>query len=137
MGFFSDFHYTSDYPVGLALCEVEDGIHECIVGSTKIESDPQTGVRFASITLTVKDSNGVPFDYRIKEGEKFDQQFSRFLDAFKIPLTNSNAPKTWTNKVGKCNFWHSEYNGKKYLNCMPIPEPKDNKAGDGNSEFIY
>lgn len=127
MSFINDFSYTPNYSTGVQICDVADGQHICSIISAKpmqMQSNGfGAGLRYMSIMLNVADSNGVPYELRIKEGDKFDAQFSRFLDAFNV-VRDLNQMAKWTGAKANCNFWKSENNGKSYLNCMPLPEKK-------------
>lgn len=84
--------------------DVADGDHKIRIKEAKVE---QTSNKKNMIVVVyyVQGSNNVPFTDRIVEGDYFNQNMTRFFDAFKIQHGNFNFG-TWIGKEATARFEH-------------------------------
>lgn len=98
--------YINDYKPAEynTVFDCKDGDHKIRIKEAK-EVMSRTQKPMIVISYMVQDSNGVPYVDRIVAGDYFDQNMTRFFDAFKIDRGNFNF-STWIGKEAAAHFEH-------------------------------
>ena len=104
MSFINDYT-PEEYKV---VFNCSDGKHEMVIRGARTAKS-STGKQMLEVGFGVKEgSNLITASYveRFVEGEYFNQNITRFFDAFKIQRGNFDF-KTWVGKMGAGEFVHS------------------------------
>ena len=102
MGFINTYQYE-DY---LKAFEVADGDHIVVIMGAQVKQ-AQSGKQMLEISFMVPDAGNSIYIERYVEGDYFNQNMSKFFDAFGIQPGNFNFP-TWAKKSGMGHFIHKE-----------------------------
>lgn len=102
MGFINNYQYE-DYSKTF---DVEDGDHTVIIMGAQVKPT-QTGKQMIEVSLLVPKANNSIYIERYVEGDYFNQNLSKFFDAFGLKAGNFNFA-TWVKKTGTGHFIHKE-----------------------------
>ncbi len=102
MGFINNYQYE-DY---LKVFDVADGDHTVTIMGAQTKTS-QKGSQMLEVSLLVPDAGNMIYIERYVEGEFFNQNMSKFFDAFGIQPGNFNFP-SWVRKSAKGHFIHKE-----------------------------
>lgn len=107
MSFINDYT-PEEYKVAF---NCSDGKHEMVIRGART-AESSTGKQMLEVGFGVKEgSNLITASYveRFVEGEYFNQNITRFFDAFEIQRGNFDF-KTWVGKMGAGEFVHTSSN---------------------------
>lgn len=102
MGFINNYQYEEYGKV----FDVADGDHTVTIMGAQVKTS-QKGSQMLEVSLLVPDSGNMTYIERYVEGDFFNQNMSKFFDAFGIQPGNFNFP-TWVRKSAKGHFIHKE-----------------------------
>lgn len=102
MGFINNYQYE-DYA---KVFDVADGDHTVTIMGAQVKTS-QKGSQMLEISLLVPDSGNMTYIERYVEGDFFNQNMSKFFDAFGIQPGNFNFA-SWIRKSTKGHFIHRE-----------------------------
>lgn len=102
MGFINSYQYEEYGKV----FDVADGDHTVIIMGAQIKTS-QKGSQMLEISLLVPDAGNMIYIERYVEGDYFNQNMSKFFDAFGIKPGNFNFA-SWIRESTKGHFIHKE-----------------------------
>lgn len=102
MGFINNYQYE-DYS---KVFDVADGDHTVTITGSQIKQT-QKGSQMLEVSLLVPDAGNMIYIERYVEGDYFNQNMSKFFDAFGIQPGNFNFA-SWVKKSAKGHFIHKE-----------------------------
>lgn len=102
MGFINNYQYE-DYS---RVFDVADGDHTVTIMGAQVKTT-QKGAQMLEVSMLVPDSGNMTYIERYVEGDYFNQNMSKFFDAFSIQPGNFNFP-SWVRKSAKGHFIHKE-----------------------------
>ncbi|MBP5175572.1 MAG: hypothetical protein J6Y16_00550 [Treponema sp.] len=102
MGFINNYQYE-DYS---RVFDVADGDHTVTIMGAQVKQT-QKGNQMLEVSLLVPDAGNMTYIERYVEGDYFNQNMSKFFDAFGIQAGNFNF-SSWVKKSAKGHFIHKE-----------------------------